>query len=99
MEEHIKTMCQYVSSWKVEDKERLFWHISGELSRDYKTQVMIFNIFTKKEIQERFKIELTDRDFEYLKENFMGFNEFERDHISWFVEETLHRLREEGEIR
>ena len=98
MTDHIKVMCEYVSLWKSEDKERLFWHISGELSHGYKTGVMLFTIFTKKEVEERFNIRLKDREFEYLKENFMDFNTFERDHIGWLIEETLYRMREGGEL-
>jgi hypothetical protein len=90
-------MCQYVSSWNAEDKERLFWQISSELSSEYRTRVMIFTIFTREEVQERYSIKLTDSQFEYLKENFIDFNTFERDHMQWLIEETLYRMREEGE--
>ena len=92
MDEHLKTICQYVSSWKSEDKEGLFWYILNELSSDCRRRIMLFTIFTKQEVEERFHIKLTGSQFDYLKKNFLDFVTFERDHIGWLIEGTLFRM-------
>ena len=87
-------MYQYVSLWNAEEKERLFWHLADLLSKQDGNRVMLFSIFIKEHIEERFHLTLTNDQYEYLKENFMDFNTFERDHIKWLIEETLYGMQQ-----
>ena len=89
----------YTSTLSTQDKEKLFWHLLHELSHEYRNRIMIFSTLTKTEVTKRFGVELSDEQWNFLKENFMTFYEFEKDYIKWMIEEAIYDLEKDGTVR
>ena len=64
--EKIKYMLYYIERMNLKEKEIFFW----EYFKILKYDKLLFNSFSREEIKERFFKDLTEEEYQYLKDNF-----------------------------